>query len=399
MLGGAHPMIRYGWVLLFAAVLAGQTVCFAEAAPAKVAVPEQKSEVQRFTVTPEALLMWSSDGPVRDVYVTMSRDPFDEVSLTDNPVLLFSNKEQDYGMQPGGRLTFQYMIDDDRKWGLEASGFALAEEEDDWSVGVRGGERGLGIALYINSPDDPTGYEYRFIAYYPGRVSSGAIAINSESQLWGAHVQGLYNIKQGERLNLGATFGFQYLDLDEGFSIRCREGEATDSEWAWTRDTWRTHNRFYGARLGAKVSGALDRFEYGLEAGVCLGATEQDIHINGSSAASWLLGGQTLPVGLFSAETNLGRYSDTRFGVVPFANLNVGVRINKRLSFRVGYNVMYWDSVARPGSQVNRKVNWYINGGICVYRPGSVPPYDPVRRHETDDYMVHGLNAGFTIRF
>src|SRR5439155_624080 len=55
--------------------------------------------------------------------------------------------------------------------------------------------------------------------------------------------------------------------------------------------------------------------------------------------------------------SNIGHYYRSTFSVVPETGIEIGYRLTPRLRGTVGYRLLYWTQVARPGNQTDRTVN------------------------------------------
>lgn len=359
------------------------------------ALAKPKQDIQRFWVTPEFLMMWSKDGPVHDLYVLRS-STLGGLNLG-NPAAqrLFTNDERDYGLQMGGRLTFGMWADDARKWGFELSGFALEEKEVTKSFGSAS-DAFTGISLYSTAPGFPA-HEDGSVFSFPG--DSGRGQITSSSQLWGAEGSGLWNFKRNDNMSLDFSFGVKYLDLREDFQwtdrVHTPPGFLFDAAIS-SKDQWRAHNGFYGAKLGIKFAMTCwDRLLVDIQPAVLLGANRESLEIRGSTLVE-SMGTPTVSAGgTFTGPSNLGDYDKTRFAVAPEIKLGLGCRITRNISFNANYNFLYVSSMVRPGEQFNRKVN---TANLAPADP-LVPPFDPQPRFKSSDYWAHGVGVNFRIQF
>jgi hypothetical protein len=100
-------------------------------------------------------------------------------------------------------------------------------------------------------------------------------------------------------------------------------------------------------------------------------------------------GGNAAPVrGLFVQSTNAGLHSQDEFTVVPEINVNLGIRATENIDLILGYSMIYWSHVVRPGSSLD------LTADILA----------PINNHpdftfNSTDFWVMGLNAGCQCRF
>ena len=126
------------------------------------------------------------------------------------------------------------------------------------------------------------------------------------------------------------------------------------------------------------------------------GNTHSEVLIDGSTTTT--VGGGA-PVtdsgGLLALSTNVGRYSQDHFTVVPELGVTIAYDITSRLRATFGYTFIYWSRVARPGDQIDR----YLNPS---YIPNNGPPIGPARpafTFATSNFWAQGMNFGMEYRF
>jgi hypothetical protein len=124
-------------------------------------------------------------------------------------------------------------------------------------------------------------------------------------------------------------------------------------------DRFRTENRFHGVNLG--LAGELRRGRYfgAFKGSVGLGSIYQTLDVSGGQNLLTTTGGVTNAVGglLALPGANIGTFTQRKYGVVPEANLTLGVYLTPNLRFGVGYSLLYMNSVIRPGDQIDPVVD------------------------------------------
>jgi hypothetical protein len=240
---------------------------------------------------------------------------------------------------------------------------------------------------------------------------AGNSTITSHTRLQGwelnlAHDLGCQNCNR--RFTLLA--GFRYLDLNEDLLFEdtilppgtgnITFGGLPVNPAATITDFDRFHavNHFYGGQIGARMEWLLDRFTVGVVAKVALGVTGQQVTIDGASNMITPAGTATLPGGLLAEPSNIGSYYRNVFGVVPEAQLNFGWRVTDYLTLKVGYTFIYWNSVARPGEQIDRNVNGSIVPTHQSFGLGNNngPPFF---NFHSSDFWAQGLTFGLEYRY
>ena len=94
--------------------------------------------------------------------------------------------------------------------------------------------------------------------------------------------------------------------------------------------------------------------------------------------------------------SNIGKYTNDEFAVVPEIGLRVGAQLTDRVRAFVGYNFIYWSSVARAGDQIDLRVNPNL---IPPQTPPVTGPLVPAPRTVSTDYWLQGISVGGEVRF
>ena len=101
---------------------------------------------------------------------------------------------------------------------------------------------------------------------------------------------------------------------------------------------------------------------------------------------------------MYANSTNIGKFSHDEFAVIPEMTFNIGVNLTKSITLFTGYNFLYISKVARPGQQLNPRIdgttipfsaNFGATGGV----PGTR------RLFVQDDFWIQGVNFGMNIRY
>jgi hypothetical protein len=159
-------------------------------------------------------------------------------------------------------------------------------------------------------------------------------------------------------------------------------------------DSFDTKNQFHGGEVGLQTELASGPWSVGIITKVALGNNHQTLEIEGETRA---IGGGTAtitPGGLFAQPTNVGRFSDDRFAVLPEASVTFGYQLTRCLRLTAGYNFLYIDKVLRAAEQIDRSVNTtQFDGGALV---GDARPARNVFENE---FWMHGVSAGMEFKW
>lgn len=392
-------------------------------------------------------LLWWIDGMDVPPLVTTSTNPADGGVLP-NPGL---NDNQStvilYGADPiledprsGFRFLLGAWLDECNKQALEADYLFTGELEETFFAEGADGNPIISRPFFDFFPPGPP-------ANLPPQenaqeVSSddldGSVTVNASSRFSGAGIRFRHNLCRsgcadigcgncvdcgmgvdcgvGCGLGVGCGSGvgcvsdFRYVDflagvrwysLDESLSVTedlIIDVEAPgDTSFNGTRivvmDSFSTDNDFTGGELGFDWGIERGRYSVNLLSKLAIGNNHQRVNINGST--------QTFPPGvdpppaaeeggLLALSSNIGNYERDRFSMIPELNINVGYKLTQRCKLRVGYTILYWTNVLRPGDQIDREINSTLLPGEVP----SLPPLRPLFDFKETNALVQGLNVG-----
>lgn len=248
--------------------------------------------------------------------------------------------------------------------------------------------------------------------------------LKASSTLQGAQLNGLYKCN-----HIDVLMGFRWISLHESlrFNIQSKSvpGFPGPASFFNSRDRFTTTNNFLGAQIGLQARFGKHRWHLdgSLKGGV--GAMLEKVHVQGSSISPggnlFYLVTATVPQqisgGVFAQPTNIGRYHQTQFAGVLETLLRASYCLNRYFALNVAYDFLWISKLARPGDQMDRKINPTLTGLAAITRsttgtrtdptpfgmPGAAQaPQGPKRPHfsfETTDFWAQGLNIGLAFYF
>ena len=370
----------------------------------------------RWWVGADYLLWRTKSMPVNSPFVTTGpeSDLFAGSLGRPGTQALYGGKAIDTGLLSGMRLRAGLWLDDDATLGVELGGLLL--EQGGETARFSGGANGANF-FGIPFRNARTGEQNIFFVsqnFNDPSISAfltGQLDISTKTSFWTSEVNALVNLRQSEDSWLIGMVGFRTMGLDE--SIRFAEslrslvpggsvtfGGATidPSQSVGTNDLFKTSNRFYGPQLGTRFGTNWGGIVLSAHAAVALGVNQQDRTIEGSSTL--MTGGRTistLPGGVFALSSNMGRLSQNDFSVVPEAGLSLGYQFTPWLSAKLGYNFVYWNTVARATQQVDSTINPGLVPTDLSYGSGG-GPNRPGAGLRTSDFWAQGINFGIEIK-
>ncbi len=324
--------------------------------------------------------------------------------------VLYSGDGVDRDPFSGGQFTAGYWLDCGQTKGIEVSYFFLGGRSNDFTAGSTGAPGSSVVARPFF--DVSTGLQNSELIGFPGFLS-GAVGVHSNTALQGPQVNMICNLccscsdcsdccgpVRSYRVDL--IGGFRYLDLREGVEID-ETSHVLPTSPAFTGDTissfdqFNTQNQFYGGQIGLRAEVQRNRFFVNVEGLVALGDTHQIVYINGATSITTPAGVTTVsPGGLLALPSNIGHYSHDEFSVVPEGSFNIGYQVTNNVRVYVGYTILYWSGVQRPGDAIDLSVNSTRVPTSLLPASG---PAAPVFNFHSSDFWAQGMNFGVELLF
>jgi hypothetical protein len=164
---------------------------------------------------------------------------------------LFGGDGINGGGTSGFRVTAGCWLDMFQEEGLEVSGFLLSGKSTHFNASSANFPVLARPFFNLNSNT-----EFSELVAFPG-ISTGSVAVNTTSQLWGIEGNLRCNVFCCCDQRLDVFGGFRYLDLQESITVvEDIQGLASapppfTNQHAVVFDRFATHNSFYGAQIGA----------------------------------------------------------------------------------------------------------------------------------------------------
>ena len=90
---------------------------------------------------------------------------------------------------------------------------------------------------------------------------------------------------------------------------------------------------------------------------LAVGQTRQTVEIEGVSGATTAAGPQSAFGGILALPSNMGTHKRTVFGIIPEGGASLVFLVAPGVRLHAGYTATYWNSVVRPGDQIDRRIN------------------------------------------
>ncbi len=366
----------------------------------------------------EYLLWFAKAQPARFPFVTTSA-PADGGRLGEPTTLvLHSNTDLGYNLFSGFRVTAGFFKDDCQRTGWYASGFLLEHKANVFFAQSDATGQPLLARPFINAI---TGLPDVLLVSFP-TFAAGNVTVYASNRTWGAEGGPYINLYRscpggdgcdcGPLWNIDALFGFRYLEVKEQLRIQSftdiLPGQAVPFDGKLyagpvnieVNDEFNTLNQFYGGQVGLNAELRYGKLYLSVLGKIALGVMHETVDINGWSILRQgpLVAPSVIHAGLYANATNIGRFHDDEFAVVPEVNINLGYNWRSWLTTYVGYSFLYASRVVRPGDQYSP----VINPAIIPTSPsfglgGAIATPNPVLTQT--DYWLQGVSFGIILRY
>jgi hypothetical protein len=367
-------------------------------------------------------------------------DPSDD--FFDNAVVVFGgNSVLDDG-RSGGRITLGYFLDDCGKLGIEADYLAFGEVDTHFTDG------GDGVFPIVGRPfiDATTGLPAVEDVSFPGIQGTVTVDIESEFQSAGVRLRrnlccvagcttgcgdgvacgsgvggcdscsscggagcpmcpllGSWIGKQlrGGTRHVDVLYGVRWARLNERLHVN-EDLIADDDTTFLIDDDFRTTNEFFGGEIGFLVDWQKQRWSVDFLSKLAIGSNRQRVAISAQTIQDGIL----FPdIGLLGQPSNVGVYEQNEFSVIPEIGLTGGYQLTERLRLTLGYTLLYFSNVVRPGDQIDLRVNPefldLVDGdpSDTAADAALIQPQSPEFVFRRTDIWAHGFNAGLDYRW
>lgn len=362
----------------------------------------------RYWVSVEYLLWWIKTGQTPPLLTT---SPDSSLGILGQPGTrtLIGGRGLDRDPLHGARFTVGGWLDCNNTKGFELSYFFLSNRSFEASGGGPGTRGSATTARpFFNVL---TGREDSQLVSFP-TVLAGTATITATSRLQGLTPNLICNLfccsptdpcnPHGYRVDL--LVGPRFYHLEEDLNVRENLTVANDvAVLGGSRirilDSFDTENRFYGGFVGARGEFWRDRLFANATGGLAIGSNHQVVTINGNTVITPPTGAVVnRNGGLLTQQTNIGRYSRDEFAVIPEFSFNIGYQVNQNLRAYVGYSLIYWTDVLRPGDQIDRGIN--TTQLPTLGGQGTLTgPRRPAFSFNDSDFWAQGINFGLQFRY
>jgi hypothetical protein len=323
----------------------------------------------------------------------------------------------------GVRLTIGGWLDNCQRWGLESEWLTLGGKSLSYFQSSAGDPilaRPYNNVYYPVVQQEQTIYVYAPAAFpiaYPG-FSTGSVSISGNDFFNTMGIALRHNLyRASDDSCMGAAcgcdacgrnrfLGLSKVDLLMGYrNYRLGDNLTINSGVVFTNtevttqyqftDNFNTRNEFNGGEIGINTEQCRGPWSLNLSAKMAMGNNRRITRISGNRTIIEGTDVTQFDRGLYALQTNVGRYQNDQFVIIPQFGMEVGYQVTCRLRAYAGYNVLFWSSVMRAGDQID------VNLDTRNQPPDSTPAYSPYPSFlgATSNFWAHGINLGAELRF
>jgi hypothetical protein len=365
-------------------------------------------------------LAWWTNGTRLPPLVTTSPTgtPVNQAGVLGAPgtTVLFGDATVGDDMRSGYRTTLGFWIDCCHQWGVEFDYLSLSERRNDFSMFSTGFP--ILARPFFNVQANAQASE---LVAYPGTLQ-GMVTADARTYFQGAGVtfsRKLCSCDSCESCDCGedacgdaccsmpvlhccrtdVLIGFRYYNLADFVGInedlRVTQPGPTQGTNVTVSDNFRTRNDFYGSEVGLRTQIYRGRWSFEILTKIAAGNNHQTITINGQTTAT-PVGGPTTTydAGILAGPTNSGIFQRDTFTVIPQLSAEIGFQLNCHWRTYIGYDLLYWGTVARAADQIDLNLD-----------PRNFPPITaqglpfPQTPGKTDSFWAQGFHLGLERRF
>jgi hypothetical protein len=326
----------------------------------------------------------------------------DVAGIVGNPStdVLFGGTTVNQRSRPGVLLDGGYWLDGGRNYAIEARAFVL----DGQSTGFNASSNGSPI-LARPFIDATAARPESLVVAFPGPgtgSSTGSIqAVEASRNFWGGSIDLRGNISATPSWRLDALLGYAFFRFDEHLTVQSTINPTAAPFVLGTStvatDFFGTRNIFNGLDLGLQGEVQYQGWWLEMLAKVAVGSLSRHVTIDGTQVVT--VPG-TAPVtstgGLLALSSNIGKFGDRTGTGVPELGLTLGYQVRENVRVGVGYSVLWFLNVARPGEQVDPIIN---PGLIPPNTPAPGSPNRPMFTNQFNDIWVQAVHFRVEVRY
>jgi hypothetical protein len=384
--------------------------------------PVEDLRTPRYWITPEYMHYWEGNAGHVPVLASSSTDPANPWALPSRGgVGVYGGNDLRFNDGNGGRLTLGAWLDENERFGFEASGFYIPKQTLNTTVSTDGSSSLAAPFTDSNPTNGPSNSVPIGGIYDSGGATGvpGSATFRSTTEQYGGQASFLLHVVSYKPtsdflVNEDSFAGFRYLAVNDDFEDSYQGLNTFGGQnFAFgASDKFTTDNNFYGVNIGVHLRASYHGFFAELTPQFALGAMIEDVNVSGNAftGGSGMIGGLNAgltgnPGGLYAIGNKLGDRSQDKFTYVPQVTFKLGYDIKNIAEIFVAYDAMYISEVARAADQVDTNIDSSVSPLGSYYfadqgasAPGGVD-HSAAPRIMSSSLFEQGISAGATIKF
>lgn len=348
----------------------------------------------RWSMSAQALSLRLKDSPTPVPLITDSYADAPGVNV------LLGGGAVNTGAQGGLRLAVGYRIDP--RLTVEMNVMQVAQASRTRSVSSTGQPGSVDLLLpYV---DAASGREaVTEISYWPDFRGNAQATLHN--RLASGEVNLAWALPPREAWRLDLLGGLRWLQLRESYTF----GTSSPYNPPNPLDVWNTtdkfdaRNRFIGLQLGLRAAYQQGPWTAGLAARLAAGTMRQRVRVRGTLETNdYTAYGPTQQFdgAYFALPSNSGEHSRSVWTLVPELALQLGYRLTPQVTLQAGFEAWYARNVARPGRQIDRRINPTQSVAYGNDPPATaIGAAQPAFRFQAADFWAQALSVGLAFQF
>lgn len=296
--------------------------------------------------------------------------------------------------RPGGRLELGLWLDPCQRTAVGVRYLAVADAS--MALAYTSNDIDFLARPFLNVETDPgTPTAFPVINAFATPATTGRLGLRTESEFQAGDVFFSWTLRRSPCASFSFLAGYQVAQIDESLLIESFTTDVPPQSIA-VSDLFAAENEFHGGMFGLRGEYRSGQFGVELLGRFGFGNMRQSILIAGSTTSTDASGAVSVrDSGLLAQSlTNGGLHEQDKFSYMNEAGAKLSFYPLECLKLSVGYSLMYWSSVVRPGQEIDTAVD----GRLLT----AIPPANATRpafEFNPTDYLVHGLTFGGELRF
>jgi hypothetical protein len=353
-------------------------------------------------------LLWFVDrASINEPLITTgsAKDPKPGAIGQPNTSVLYGYESASFGAFSGYRFGLGLALGEG--WLVEGNYFGLETREENTSFFSDNTGNPVIARPYLNSQTGASGA-------YPDSLSkrlAGSATVSLTSRLAGYEANVANYAYQDESIGFEWLLGFRALELTEELGITDHVIGLAPKQLSFLGapveppsslnivDSFHNKNCFYGGQIGGRVHWLCEGLDVAITAKVAVGATQQAATLDGYTNLITPGAPPTLaPGGILVQPNNIGTFQMWRLSYVPEGGLDEAYWLTPHIRLGMGYQFLYWSSVARPGDEINPNVNPAQVPRDPRFGKGPSTAAPTFAFHNTD-YWAQGVHLGVLFQY